>query len=236
MKINYFVPGPLGLLFNPHYLVRRGIYKGLEKYSEFITDKTLDFGCGSKPYEHIFTHSSSYIGIDVEVSGHDHEKSKIDVLFDGINIPFPDNTYSSVICSEVLEHIFEPDVVLQQINRVMKPGGYIILTVPFAFPEHEIPYDYSRYSSYGIKYLLEKNNFEVIQNDKINSSITTIGVLINSYFASYIPKIKILKHILAIISFGSVNTISLLLEFLMPQDKTLYTNNIILARKIRISE
>ena len=83
----------------------------------------MDFGCGSKPYESLFVNAKKYIGIDVEVSGHNHKDSKVDVFYDGKTLPFADKSFDAVVCFEVLEHIFNPDEAITEIRRVLKGDG-----------------------------------------------------------------------------------------------------------------
>ena len=61
-----------------------------------------------------------------------------------------------MLCNQVLEHVFNPDEFLLKINRVLKNDGKLLLTVPFVWDEHEQPFDYARYSSFGLKALIEK--------------------------------------------------------------------------------
>jgi ubiquinone/menaquinone biosynthesis C-methylase UbiE len=81
----------------------------------------MDFGCGKKPYKEIFGFDE-YIGVDIEVSGHDNTQHDIDVFWDGKSLPFADNTFDSILASEVFEHVFELDAVLDELRRVLKPG------------------------------------------------------------------------------------------------------------------
>ena len=106
-------------------------------------------GCGSKPYENLFVHADKYIGCDVEVSGHNHSDSKIDYFFDGKKLPFSDGTFDAVVSFEVFEHVFNLPEILTEINRVTKEKGTLLISIPFAYGEHEIPYDFARYTSFG---------------------------------------------------------------------------------------
>jgi SAM-dependent methyltransferase len=106
------------------------------------------------------------VGVDIEVSGHQHlgeEFNKIDIFYDGKTIPVANETFDSVFCSEVFEHIFNLPEILAEINRVSKKGALVLITVPFAWEEHEIPYDFGRYTSFGIKHLLAEKGFETIE-------------------------------------------------------------------------
>ena len=108
----------------------------------------IDIGCGNKPYKNLFKHCKSYIGLEIE----SENKNSADFTYDGKNFPFEDETFDSAVCSEVLEHVFEPNQFLKEVNRVLKKNGLIILTLPFFWDEHEQPYDYARYTSFGLIY------------------------------------------------------------------------------------
>ena len=123
LKREQFLVTPLAIMTNPFY----------------IRWTVLDFGCGSKPYESLFKNANSYIGIDLEASGHSHQDSKVDVFYDGKTIPFPDEHFDAVVCFEVLEHVFNIKEIIQELNRVLKPNGKLLISVPFAWDEHEVP-------------------------------------------------------------------------------------------------
>ena len=118
----------------------------------------MDFGCGSKPYQQLFL-GKRYVGVDIAVSGHDHETSQVDVFYDGHTLDIPDESFDVVISTEVLEHLFNYDEVLSEIRRVLRPNGKLFITTPFLWAEHEQPYDYARYTTFGLKALLEKHGF-----------------------------------------------------------------------------
>lgn len=140
----------------PAYLTRRRLYEGITRQAGRMTGKMLDFGCGSKPYKSLFTNVQQYVGLDFENLGHSHANEQIDFFYDGKNIPFSDETFDSVFTSEVFEHVFNLEQIIPEIYRVIKKGGNILITCPFAICEHETPNDYARYSSYGLKHLMEK--------------------------------------------------------------------------------
>lgn len=102
-----YTPSLLGIFINPFYFARRAIYKNIKSFSGHITGIILDIGCGSKPYKGLFT-ADQYIGMDIRISGHHHVNSLIDVFYDGSNIPFGNNHFDSIVCFEVLEHVFNP--------------------------------------------------------------------------------------------------------------------------------
>ena len=90
------------------------------------------------------------------------DTSGIDLISDIVNIPAPDSSFDVVLCSEVLEHVPEPDRALNEFSRLLKPGGMLILTAPFVSNVHMAPYHYcSGFSKYWYEHHLAKRGFEL---------------------------------------------------------------------------
>src|SRR6266487_15049 len=123
------------------------IYTDIKKELPKFTGRVLDVGCGQSPYKFLLNRSETvYTGIDiVDASNFDYKNSDI-TPFDGENIPFEDNTFNSVICTEVLEHVYNYQALVNEMYRVCKPGANGIITIPFSARYHYIPYDYFRYT------------------------------------------------------------------------------------------
>jgi SAM-dependent methyltransferase len=229
-----FQPTILGLFINPFYIIRNGIYKNIVKHKKYVYGRVLDFGCGKKPYQNIFDEAKEYIGIDIETSGHSHTDSKIDMFYDGNKIPFPNKHFDSVFSSEVFEHIFNLEEILLEINRVLKPGGNLVITIPFAWGEHEIPYDYARYTSFAIKHILNKNGFELLVEKKTTNYVETLFQMWNTYiFESILPKHGRIKKLLTPIFIAPMNILGLILGYILPKNYEYYHNNFIVAKKIK---
>ena len=230
-KNQTFNPGFIGIFINPFYFIRRGLFKGIQKYSNQLKGTLLDFGCGSKPYKDLFN-VEKYIGVDVVNHGHPHEKEEIDIYYDGKILPFDNETFDSVFSSEVFEHIFELEKTLIEINRVMKKGGFALFTVPFVWDEHEKPFDFGRYSSFGIKYLLEKNGFKVIGLKKSTKFLETVFQLWNLYlYYKLYTKNKYLNLLINLIFVAPFTIIGIVVSWILPNNNNLYNDNIILAKK-----
>ena len=149
-------------------MILQEINKRIIKFSETTENKKiLDFGCGENKYKKFFSEKNHFIGVDIKVSGRGLEKKKPDIFFDGISLPFENSEFDIVICTEVLEHVEDFENSLNEIHRVLKPGGKGIITMPFITAEHEIPYDFRRFTSYGIKREFEKFGFKVKKFEKI---------------------------------------------------------------------
>ncbi|MBN1296621.1 class I SAM-dependent methyltransferase [bacterium] len=123
-------------------------------------ERVLDAGAGQSRYRSFFDHAI-YTSVDFGTGEKTWDYSGLDVLARLERLPFPGDVFDHVICTQVLEHVPEPDVILRELGRVLKPGGYLLLTAPLGFGEHQIPYDYFRYTRYGLRYLLEKVGFDV---------------------------------------------------------------------------
>src|SRR5689334_12356494 len=127
-----FNPGAIGVFISAGYFIKKGIYDGVKRNATRLNGRLLDFGCGNKPYEHLFK-VESYTGIDIENVAHDHRNENVDVFYDGKHIPFDDNSFDSVFATEVFEHVFNLDEILVEINRVLKKHGKLLITLPFVW-------------------------------------------------------------------------------------------------------
>lgn len=227
-----FHPGPLGVITNPFYMIRRGLYRNISDLAGKVTGKVLDYGCGSKPYEELFQSAESYTGIDVEVSGHDHAKSKIDVFFDGLHIPFGNDEFDTIVCFEVLEHVFEIGKALAEIYRVLTPSGILLLSTPFAWDEHETPYDFGRYTSFGMSYILKNAGFEILEIRKTNSYFSAIAQMLIAYiYLDILPRNKKIKRVLQPFLISPLTIIFLMADKIFPRSDRYYSNIVVLARK-----
>lgn len=233
-KLNksFFDSSFLGFLINPFFITRSNLYKNIKKLSLSIKGRVLDVGCGRKPYKNIFSFSE-YIGIDVQQSGHSHENENIDIIYDGDKIPFSDCSFDSVISNQVLEHVFNPDEYLLEINRVLKKDGFFLISVPFIWDEHEQPFDYSRYSSFGLRYLLEKSGFKVIREIKSTDDFSLIFQLINAYVYKKLSPLRkfYIGYFLILLFVIPFNFLGYLSSLILPKNKDLYLDNIFLCQK-----
>jgi len=134
----------------------------------------IDIGCGEKPYaEMAKPYVKLHIGVDHEETLHD--KSNIDRFGTAYEIPAKDGEFDCALCTAVLEHLEEPDKAIKETNRVLREGGYAIYTVPLFWHLHEEPRDFYRYTKYGLKYLFEKNGFEIVELKPLSGFCVTFA-------------------------------------------------------------
>jgi SAM-dependent methyltransferase len=226
-----FNPGKLGLLVNPFYFARKALRQQIKSLARHISGRVLDVGCGSKPYESLLN-CSEYVGMEIDTP-ENREKKIADLLYTGGAFPIEDSSFDWVVSTEVFEHVFNPDVFLSEIARVLKPSGGLLLTVPFIWDEHEQPFDYARYTSFGLRYLLESHGFEIIELRKSVDDIRVIFQMINAYlYKKVISENRPIRNsMLILLLMAPFNLTGALLAKLMPSNSDLYLDNIILARK-----
>lgn len=215
---------------NPFCFARRGLLLGLGEFFPQLQGRVLDVGCGQKPYQSLVP-ALEYVGVDIE-SEVTRRLRAADVFYDGRRLPFGDRSFDGVLCSQVLEHVFTPAEFLQEIHRVLRPGGVLLLATPFAWDEHEQPHDFARYSSFGLKALLERHGFEVTVQRKTCADFRAVVQLASG--ALY--KVTRTRHrglnlLVQLALIAPVNALGGLLALILPRNEDFYLDNIVLARR-----
>ncbi|MAE64452.1 MAG: methylase [Phycisphaeraceae bacterium] len=227
----FFRPGLLGLLINPFYLARRGLFRHVRAIAPGFTGTVVDIGCGSKPYRPLFAHAR-YYGLEVDTPEiRDHHRA--DVLHDGQRLPLDDDSCDGAVSFEVLEHVFDPQSFLAEMRRVLKPGGQLLLTTPFVWDEHEQPIDFARYSSFGLRHLLERHGFQVVEHHRIGNDLSVVFQMFNCYlYKKLFGRSPVLNLVRAAILTAPVNLVGLVVAALAPRNDDLYLDNLVVARKL----
>lgn len=163
------------------------LFKFIKKYSTLYQGTVYDFGCGERPFESFFlNYADRYVGVDWSNTPH---KLKADIVSD-LNHPLNiDSAVADVVISiSVLEHLREPKVMLGEAFRILKPGGALILQVPWQWWIHEAPFDFYRYTPFGLKYLIQNAGFTEVSVEPLAGFFTTM-VLKTNYFTLHILKV-----------------------------------------------
>jgi SAM-dependent methyltransferase len=138
----------------------------------------LDLGAGDAPYRELFRHAR-YRTSDWGESEHEGARHA-DIVASADRLPVEDETFSLVLCTQVLEHVPEPSAVLAECRRVLAPGGRLALTAPLLWELHELPHDYYRYTSSGLTHLLDKAGFTDIEVRPRSDSFSAIAQLMRN--------------------------------------------------------
>jgi SAM-dependent methyltransferase len=134
--------------------------------------RVLDAGAGEQPYKTLFAHCT-YEAADFEAVDKPYAKS--DYVCDLIAIPVEDQRFDGIIFNQVMEHLPDPLAALKELRRTLKPGGTMICTAPFYYQEHEIPYDFFRYTQFGWRSLLERAGMEVVRIGWLEGYLGTLS-------------------------------------------------------------
>ncbi len=169
------------------YLVLRSILMDLRWFSLLTRNKSakkfLDLGCGRKPYRQIFPFTENYVGFDID------KNDSVDVTGVNWDLPFGENEFDAVICTQVLEHTARITETISEIRRVVKNDGLVFVSVPLVFPEHGAPYDYYRFTQYGLREIFR--DFEVVKIIPQGGYFNTFFRMIN-LFLNYFPGSRII--------------------------------------------
>lgn len=134
----------------------------VQKRLPLMTGIVYDLGCGTRPYEHdIMQNADGYVGVDWSNTLH---ALHAEIVAD-LNQPLPieSSVANTVVSFQVLEHLSEPQTMVNEAFRILRGGGRVIISVPFQWWVHEAPYDYFRYTRYGLEHMLAKAGFVDIQ-------------------------------------------------------------------------
>ena len=146
----------------------------IEDTSKWFRGTVLDLGSAESPY-------ASLIGRRLSVDIRPFPGIKI--LADAGNLPFKDSSFSSVLCTELLEHILRPGKVVSEIHRILRPGGILIVTVPFLYPLHRDPRDFHRFTEDGLRALL--HDFWILKVLPQGRIFTLLGLMVHVEAETY---------------------------------------------------
>jgi SAM-dependent methyltransferase len=144
-------------IFQPDRFI---LQEQVKKFSHYIQGECLDVGAGHYNRYGKFFSASKIIRMDIA------HADTVDIVGSVDKIPLKDASVDSVICTQVFEHIKYPDAGAREIARVLKVGGYALITVPQMNELHEEPHDYFRYTSFGLKRIFEDAGLKIVEIDQ----------------------------------------------------------------------
>ncbi len=151
------------------------IYRFLRGNVNSWQGRVLDVGAGESPWRDLMK-GVEYVGADVDSAGEFGMLRNPDIhYYDGIRLPFPDASFDHVLCVEVLEHVPEPAIFFVDLLRVMRPGGSLLMTVPWSARLHHLPHDYSRFTPYRLTALLNAAGFSSVRITERGNDVAVIA-------------------------------------------------------------
>jgi SAM-dependent methyltransferase len=145
------------------FLVKSFLTQTLEKYVQGLSSNhVLDLGCGEKPYKSLFSNAQSYVGID-------YRSKSAEVRGVGEHLPFREESFDTVICTQVLEHVENPKLVLEELRRVLTDDGLVVLSTHGFWIEGHEKVDYWRWTIQGLRKIFEDSGFKIVESHSMES-------------------------------------------------------------------
>lgn len=145
----------------------------------------LDAGAGEAPYRQLFAHCD-YVTQDWPNSVHRGGRTA-DILADLHDLPLAEGAFDFVVCTEVLEHVRDPVRVLEELRRVLRPGGGLLLTTPFIVELHEEPFDFYRYTPHALAAMASQTGLEVERLEALTGWFSTVAQVLRHCALSIAP-------------------------------------------------
>lgn len=161
--------------FHPQWLVARQAASRRDWVSLHAKGVVLDIGCADKGVRRSLSLADDYIGLDYPPTSRVLYRTYPDVLGDAARLPFADGAVNTVLMLDLIEHLPRPELALAEARRVLTIDGQLIITVPFAYPLHDQPYDYQRFTVHGLTVRLRDAGFVYIEVNEVADAIDAAG-------------------------------------------------------------
>ena len=162
------------LQFNPSRVRLEGWAAAAGRLGSDPSFIVLDAGAGRAPYRHHFS-AVTYETADFLGFGEQYGYAQTTYECDLAAIPVEDGRFDLVFCSQTLEHVPDPCAVLREFRRIVKPCGQVWISVPFFYAEHDAPYDFYRYTQYGLRYMAASAGFAVRSIEPLEGYYATLS-------------------------------------------------------------
>lgn len=160
--------------FHPQWLMgARKCPKGLDAF----VGKLLDVGAADQWLRHHLADHVDYVSLDYPATGRDLYGARPAVFADAACLPFADGSFEGVCCLEVIEHVPVPPAVFSEISRVLKRGGRAWVSVPFLYPIHDAPFDFRRFTEFGLRKEAKDAGFDVMSLERTGHALRAAGLL-----------------------------------------------------------
>ena len=173
------------------YIVDQFIRRVLTEEFDVRGDNCLDIGCGIQPYRKYYEKRFSWlVSIDIE-----KRSPLLSVISDASVLPFRDESFDFVLCSEVIEHLRRPDLSISEIARVLRPNGYAVITWPFNYSLHEIPNDYWRITEFAMQAWLHEHGLNVKLFFRRGGVFAVVHLIIAQYLENAIEALARIRFV-----------------------------------------
>lgn len=178
------------------YMELLRLYRNVFKTHMHRDDRVLDLGAGKLVFRALLKqHSSHYESLDFTKT-----HPELDYIGTTSNTHRPDASYDVVFCNQVLEHVPDPASSFQEIHRILRPGGTVILSVPFLMYLHNEPYDFFRYTRYALEKFAKDAGFEILELREIGGIFAFAGRVLAMLFVGSTWHVPLLNRMVALLN------------------------------------
>lgn len=171
-KIRYF---PL----HPQWFAYRGERQNQREIAGQLSGTILDIGCGTQSLRSLITAEHHYIGLDYYDTATQWYHTHPNIFADAQQLPIADTSVDNILLLDVLEHLPQPELCIQEIVRILKPHGRCILQVPFLYPIHDKPLDFQRWTLFGLQQFTQTHPLKILDIKTTGKPLETAALLFN---------------------------------------------------------
>jgi len=224
--------------WDPLKITRENPRRGLLYSTKYATGSLVDLGCGVKPYRAMFEQVvEHYYGVDSEITSKKNygEMTQPDLFADVANTGLETESFDVVLSTQVLEHIPNPKKLITESKRLLKKDGICIMTIPFVWQLHSEPFDFHRFTKYGIKELFENNSFDILELFPLEGAYATLKqtkiISLYLHFETNNKVIELYRRIRNLLCIPLLNYLALKFDRVFYNDK-LCLNYLVIAKKV----
>ncbi|MFV1977181.1 MAG: class I SAM-dependent methyltransferase [Candidatus Scalindua sp.] len=177
-ELNRLSKGLKNTILHPQWIANRYHAISRRKLGELRSCEILDIGSGDSDHTMLLHSSNNTICLDYPITNQRYTNAP-DIYGDACALPVADESVDVVLLLEVLEHIGDDSKAINSVKNALKRGGQLYLSLPFMYPIHDAPYDYKRFTIYGIRHILKENGFKISTETIHGNSLVTIMQLMN---------------------------------------------------------
>jgi len=224
--------------FHPQWLVFREQPATLRTVLRWANGYVLDVGCGNRWLAGKFESSNNYVGLDYPPTITQGYAGHPDVFGDAAHLPFRKSSIDTILMLDVLEHLQSPESALEEAAKALKPGGHLILQVPFMYPLHDTPHDFRRWTIEGLRQLFSSYNLKIVEEfvyghpAETAAAMTTIALAKGGLEALLKHRISMLLIPLIVLMIPLLNITGWLLGKALPADPFMPLGYRIVTEKI----
>jgi SAM-dependent methyltransferase len=164
---------------HPQWLLQRITKRELRQLGSLAKGLVLDIGCSDQKFRNYLNCDCNYIGLDYYDTVVRFYQTRPQIFGDAQALPIRNDSIDTIVLTDVLEHLPKPTQALDEVVRALRPGGKILISVPFLYPLHNVPYDFQRWTTYGLGQMVKSLNVKIVEHKHSGQPVETAVALTN---------------------------------------------------------